>query len=55
MILKLKHRYQFEPEVKVIKKGSQGERTGFRIIRSQMFFKTGVLKNFANSTGKHLC
>ena len=24
-------------------------------IRSQMFFKVGVLKNFANFTGKHLC
>ena len=23
--------------------------------RSQIFFKTGVLKNFANFTGKHLC
>ena len=27
----------------------------FRSIRSQMFFKTGVLKMFAISTGKHLC
>ena len=26
----------------------------FRCSRSQMFFKTGVLKNFANFTGKHL-
>ena len=23
--------------------------------RPEMFFKTGVLKNFANFTGKHLC
>ena len=23
--------------------------------RSQLFFKIGVLKNFANFTGKHLC
>ena len=27
----------------------------FRNSRSQMFFKTGVLKNFADFTGKHLC
>ena len=26
-----------------------------RSSRSQMFFKIGVLKNFANFTGKHLC
>ena len=27
----------------------------FRGSRWQMFFKIGVLKNFANNTGKHLC
>ena len=27
----------------------------FRSSRPQMFFKIGVLKNFANFTGKHLC
>ena len=27
----------------------------FRNSHSQMFFKVGVLKNFANFTGKHLC
>ena len=27
----------------------------YRGSRSQMFFKIGVLKNFANVTGKHLC
>ena len=27
----------------------------WRSSRSQMFFKIGVLKNFANLTGKHLC
>ena len=27
----------------------------FRRIRLQMFFKVGVLKNFANFTVKHLC
>ena len=27
----------------------------FRSNRSQMFFKFGVLKNFANFTGKHRC
>ena len=27
----------------------------FRSSRSQMFFKIGVLKNFANFTAKHLC
>ena len=27
----------------------------FRSSRSQMFFKIGVLKNFATLTGKHLC
>ena len=27
----------------------------FRSSRSQMFFKIGVLKNFATFTGKHLC
>ena len=26
-----------------------------RSSRSQMFFKIGVLKNFANITGRHLC
>ena len=26
-----------------------------RSSRSQMFFKTGVRKNFAKFTGKHLC
>ena len=30
MIQELKHRYQFKPEVPVIKKGSPGERAGFR-------------------------
>ena len=29
--------------------------THFRSIRSHMFFKIGVLKNFANYRGKHLC
>ena len=33
---------------------SPAERTGFRNSHSQLFFKLGVLKNFANSTGKHL-
>ena len=50
MIQKLKYRYQFEPEVKVIKKSSPGERTGFRSRHSQMFFKIGVLNNFTNFT-----
>ena len=27
----------------------------YRSSRSQIFFKIGVLKNFANFTGKHLC
>ena len=27
----------------------------FRSSRSQMFYKIGVLKNFAKFTGKHLC
>ena len=27
----------------------------FRSSRTQMFFKVGVLKRFANFTGKHLC
>ena len=29
--------------------------TILRSIRSQIFFKIGVVKNFANSTRKHLC
>ena len=29
--------------------------TMFRSNRLQMFFKIGVLRNFANFTGKHLC
>ena len=38
-----------------MKIGSPNERTGFRSSRSQMFFKIGVLKNFAKiSTRKHL-
>ena len=51
MIQRLKHRYQFEPEV--IKKDSPGERTDFRSSRLQMFSKMVVPKNFANSTVKH--
>ena len=27
----------------------------YKSSRSQIFFKIGVLKNFANSTGKYLC
>ena len=27
----------------------------FRSSRLQIFFKIGVLKNFANFTGKHMC
>ena len=38
-----------------IKKGSPGERTGFRSSLSQMFFQKGALKYFVNSTEKHLC
>ena len=37
-----------------MKKASPGERTGFRSSRSQVFFKIVVLKNFTNSTRKHL-
>ena len=50
---KLKHMYQFEPEVKLSKEGSPGEIwTGFRSSRSQIFFKIGVLKIFANPKKK---
>ena len=35
MIQKLKHMYQFEPEVEVIKNNNPGERTDFRSSRSQ--------------------
>ena len=35
----------------LLKKDTPGERTGSRSSRSQ----TSVLKNFVNSTGKHLC
>ena len=31
------------------------EESGFIGTRSQMFFKIGVLKNFAIFTGKYLC
>ena len=48
---KPKYRHQFEEEVRLSK--SAGERTDFRSSRSQMFFKIPVLKDFANSTGKH--
>ena len=50
---KLKHKYKFDPEVSLIKKGSPVERTGFRRSRLQMFFKIVVLKTFINSTGIH--
>ena len=51
-VQKLKHMYQFEPEVEVIKKGSPDEIwTGFRSCHSQIFLKIGVLKNLADSTG----
>ena len=30
-------------------------KSSYRSIRSQMLFKIGVLKNFANFTGKYLC
>ena len=42
--------------VSYIKKGRPGQMwTGLRNSLSQMFFKIGVLKKFANSTEKHLC
>ena len=47
MVQKLKHVYQFEPEVSVIKKGSPGERTDLRSSHSQMFFKIDVPKNYS--------
>ena len=50
-----KYRYQFGPRVQVIKNGSSGEKTIFRSSRLQMFCKIGILKNFTNSTVKHLC
>ena len=40
-----------EVEVEV----TQPRTAGYRSSRSQMFFKIGVLKNFAIFTGKHLC
>ena len=41
---------------KCTKKGSLNEIwTGFGSFHSQMFFKIGVSKNFANYTGEHLC
>ena len=50
---KLKPMYQFEPEIQVIKKGSPGKIwADFRSSRWQIFFKIGVLKSLANSTGK---
>ena len=56
MVQKLKHMYQFELEVQVIKKcGPSGIWSSFRSIRLQVFFKIGVIKNFANSAGKQLC
>ena len=33
----------------------QSQTPATRSSHSQMFFKMGVLKNFANFTGKHLC
>ena len=48
---KLKAQGPIEPE----QFGSPAERTGFRNSCSQLFFKIGVLKNFANSAGKQLC
>ena len=32
-----------------------GLKTDLRSSRSQIFFKIGVLKNFAGFTGKHMC
>ena len=43
--------YQSEPQVKLIKKDTPGQTTGFRSSRSY----TSVFKNFENSTGKNLC
>ena len=51
MIEKLKHRDRLSQK----QFGSPAERTGFRSGRLQLFFKIGILKNFANSAGKHLC
>ena len=34
---------------------SERKKALFRNSRSQMFFKIGILKNFANFTAKHLC
>ena len=46
----------WDRSVKLSKKGNPGEiRTVFRSSRSQMSFKIGVINDFANSTGKHLC
>ena len=36
-------------------KFSQFQEDIFRSSRTQMFFKIGVLKSFANFRGKHLC
>ena len=51
MIEKLKHRDRLSQK----QFGSSAERTGSRSGRLQLFFKIGILKNFANSTGKRLC
>ena len=43
--------YQSEPQVKLIKKDTPGQTTGFRSSRSY----TSVFKNLENPTGKNLC
>ena len=53
MIQKLRHTYEYEPEV--IKKDSPGERKDFRSSRWHLFFNIDVLKDLVNFAGKHQC
>ena len=52
--------FNLEPELLKLKhdknqEGCKNRRATIRSSRSQMLFKIGVFKNFANFTGKHLC
>ena len=55
MVQKQKHMYQFEPEVKLLKRAVQVKEQVLEAIARRLKIKCLRLKNLVNSTGKHLC
>ena len=54
LLLLYRKRFLHERQRKTLRLSFINPRKG-RNSRSHVFFKTGVLNNFANFTGKHLC